>query len=63
MMCIIYRERFLTCNPKRTGYMISSIKSERGTLEEGYAFVPALVQDNPFATEDYINSLKILKTR
>ena len=32
--------------------------ADDAVVKDGYAFVQALVQDNPFATEDYINTLK-----
>ena len=49
----------ITCNPKKNWlYDLFYKPWKDGTLQEGYAFIPALVQDNPFATEDYINSLR-----
>lgn len=49
----------ITCNPKKNWLYDYFYKPwKEGRLNEGYAFIPALVQDNPFATEDYINSLK-----
>lgn len=49
----------ITCNPKKNWLYDYFYKPwKEGRLNEGYAFITALVQDNPFATEDYINSLK-----
>ena len=49
----------ITCNPKKNWlYDLFYKPWKEGTLEDGYAFVQALVQDNPFATEDYIETLR-----
>lgn len=49
----------ITCNPKKNWlYDLFYRPWKENSLKEGYAFIPALVQDNPFATEDYINSLR-----
>ncbi|WP_221660823.1 phage terminase large subunit [Bacteroides xylanisolvens] len=54
----------ITCNPKKNWlYDLFYKRWKEGTLYEEYAFVPALVQDNPFATEDYINALKNTKDK
>lgn len=49
----------ITCNPKKNWLYDYFYKPwKEGRLKKGYAFIPALVQDNPFATKDYINSLR-----
>lgn len=49
----------ITCNPKKNWLYDKFYKPwKEHKLKDGYAFVQALVQDNPFATEDYINTLK-----
>jgi hypothetical protein len=49
----------ITCNPKKNWLYEQFYKPyTTGALPEGYAFVPALVTDNPFQSEDYINNLK-----
>ena len=49
----------ITCNPKKNWlYDLFYKPWKENTLKDGYAFVQALVQDNPFATEDYINTLR-----
>lgn len=49
----------ITCNPKKNWiYDLFYKPWKEGTLAGGYAFVQALVQDNPFATEDYIETLR-----
>lgn len=49
----------ITCNPKKNWlYDLFYKPWKEDTLKDGYAFVQALVQDNPFATEDYINTLR-----
>lgn len=49
----------ITCNPKKNWlYDLFYKPWKENTIKGGYAFVQALVQDNPFATEDYINTLR-----
>lgn len=49
----------ITCNPKKNWlYRIFYKPWKDGKLNAPYAFIPALVQDNPFITEDYIDSLR-----
>ncbi len=52
----------ITCNPKKNWlYSTFYRPSREKKLEKQYAFIPALVQDNPFATEDYIETLRSTK--
>lgn len=54
----------ITCNPKKNWLYRDFYKVWReGKLKEPYAFIQALVQDNPYATEDYIESLRSTKDR
>lgn len=49
----------ITCNPKKNWlYKIFYKQWKEGKLKAPYAFIQALVQDNPFVTEDYIETLK-----
>lgn len=49
----------ITCNPKKNWLYRDFYKPwKEGKLREPYAFIQALVQDNPFATDDYIDSLR-----
>lgn len=54
----------LTFNPKKNWLYTTFYKPwKEGRLDETHAFIQALVQDNPFATEDYINTLRNLKDK
>lgn len=54
----------ITCNPKKNWLYTTFYRPWREhRLEEGYAFVRALVQDNPYATEDYIATLRGTKDK
>lgn len=54
----------ITCNPKKNWLYRDFYKPwKEGKLKEPYAFIQALVQDNPWATEDYIESLRSTKDR
>ena len=54
----------ITCNPKKNWLYSEFYKPwKEGKLNEPYAFIQALVQDNPWATEDYIESLRNTKDR
>lgn len=49
----------ITCNPKKNWLYREFYKPwKEGKLEAPYAFIQALVQDNPYATEDYIDTLR-----
>ena len=49
----------ITCNPKKNWLYREFYKPwKEGRLEAPYAFIQALVQDNPYATEDYIDTLR-----
>ncbi|MDR1416265.1 MAG: phage portal protein [Prevotellaceae bacterium] len=49
----------ITCNPKKGWLYETFYKPYReGALPEGYAFVPALVTDNPFQSADYVKGLQ-----
>ena len=49
----------ITCNPKKNWlYKRFYQPSKAGKLKVPYAFIPALVQDNPFVTEDYVDTLR-----
>ena len=46
----------ITCNPKKNWLYREFYKPwKEGKLKAPYAFIQALVQDNPYATEDYID--------
>lgn len=54
----------ITCNPKKNWLYTTFYRPwKEHRLEEGYAFVRALVQDNPYATEDYIATLRDTKDK
>lgn len=54
----------ITCNPKKNWLYRDFYKPwKEGKLKEPYAFIQALVQDNPWATDDYIESLRNTKDR
>jgi len=59
----------ITCNPKKNWlYELFYKPSKNGTLPEGYAFIQALYNDNPYTAEDYGKALasisdKVLKER
>lgn len=54
----------ITCNPKKNWLYEKFYKPwKEHKLEDGFAFISALVQDNPFATEDYINTLRNIKDK
>ena len=54
----------ITCNPKKNWLYRDFYKPwKEGKLKAPYAFIQALVQDNPFATEDYIDSLRNTKDK
>lgn len=54
----------ITCNPKKNWLYRDFYKPwKEGKLNPPYAFIPALVQDNPWATEDFIDSLRNTKDR
>lgn len=49
----------VTCNPKKNWLYTTFYRPwKEGKLKKEYAFIPALVQDNPWATEDYIEMLR-----
>ncbi len=53
---------FYTCNPKKNwGKMEFYDKHIAGTLEPNKYFLQALVTDNPFISQDYVESLRELK--
>ena len=55
---------FITCNPKKNWlYREFYQPSIKGELEEGKRFLQALVQDNPFIDEHYIQRLDKLKDK
>ena len=52
----------ITCNPKKNWLYREFYKPwKEDKLQAPYAFIQALVQDNPWATEDYIESLRNTK--
>ncbi|MEG0889754.1 MAG: phage terminase large subunit [Bacteroides sp.] len=52
----------VTCNPKKNWLYTTFYRPwKEHKLEREYAFIPALVQDNPWATEDYIEMLRSTK--
>lgn len=54
----------ITCNPKKNWLYRDFYKPwKEGKLKAPYAFIQRLVQDNPWATEDYIESLRNTKDR
>lgn len=54
----------ITCNPKKNWLYTTFYRPwKEHRLDEGYAFVRALVQDNPYATEDYIATLRDTKDK
>lgn len=54
----------ITCNPKKNWLYREFYKPwKEDKLQAPYAFIQALVQDNPWATEDYIESLRNTKDR
>ena len=54
----------ITCNPKKNWlYKIFYKPSKSGTLDANKAFVQSLVFDNPYITEEYINSLRSIALR
>ena len=54
----------VTCNPKKNWLYTTFYRPwKEHKLENGYAFVRALVQDNPYATEDYIATLRNTKDK
>ena len=49
----------ITCNPKKNWLYKTFYKPWKdGKIKAPYAFIPALVQDNPFVTEDYVDTLR-----
>lgn len=49
----------ITCNPKKNWlYKTFYNPWKDGKINAPYAFIPALVQDNPFVTEDYVDTLR-----
>lgn len=49
----------VTCNPKKNWlYKVFYLPFRNKTMTREYAFVQALVQDNPFLTQDYIDNLE-----
>lgn len=54
----------ITCNPKKNWLYKQFYKPwKEGTLPDDSAFVQALVYDNPFITDDYIDTLKSISSR
>jgi hypothetical protein len=54
----------ITCNPKKNWLYREFYKPwKEGKLKTPYAFIPALVQDNPYATKDYIETLRTTKDK
>ena len=54
----------VTCNPKKNWLYTTFYRPwKEHKLPEGYAFIRALVQDNPYATEDYIRTLDNIKDK
>ena len=54
----------ITCNPKKNWLYRDFYKPwKEGKLYSPYAFIPALVQDNPYATDDYLESLRNTKDK
>lgn len=54
----------ITCNPKKNWLYREFYKPwKEGKLKAPYAFIPALVQDNPYATKDYIETLRTTKDK
>lgn len=55
----LLRKLLITCNPKKNWmYSIFYKPYMTGTLPAHQAYLPALVQDNPFIERDYIDALK-----
>jgi phage terminase large subunit len=54
---------FMSCNPNK-GWIYNQFykKLNDGKLESYKAFIPALVQDNPFISKHYINNLEKMDT-
>lgn len=53
------RKLLITCNPKKNWmYSVFYKPSQTGTLPGHQAYIPALVQDNPFIERDYIEALR-----
>lgn len=54
----------ITCNPKKNWlYKLFYKPSKSGTLDANKAFVQSLVFDNPFITQEYIDSLRSITSR
>ena len=54
----------ITCNPKKNWLYREFYKPwKEKKLKVPYAFIQALVQDNPYATEDYIDTLRNTKDK
>lgn len=54
----------ITCNPKKNWLYRDFYRPwKEGKLKSPYAFIQALVQDNPYATEDYKESLRNTKDK
>lgn len=53
---------FLTCNPKKNWVYHTFYKPHKeGKLETSYAFIQSLINDNPKADKEYINTLHDIK--
>lgn len=51
----------ITCNPKKNWlYKTFYLADRNGKLPKDYAFIQALVQDNPFITKEYLENLENL---
>lgn len=54
----------ITCNPKKCWIHSEFYKPfKNGELPKEHCFIPSLVTDNPFISEDYINNLKSTKDK
>lgn len=54
----------ITCNPKKNWLYTTFYRPwKEGRLDSNCAFIPALVQDNPYATADYIDTLRNTKDK
>lgn len=55
---------FYTCNPKKNWAKTEFYdKWRNGTLESYKCFLPALVTDNPFIPQDYVDSLLLMREK
>ncbi|MEM6379782.1 MAG: phage terminase large subunit [Bacteroidota bacterium] len=54
----------ITCNPKKNWLYTDFYKPYKNNqLDSNSAFIPALPTDNPFLTEDYLDSLRSIKDK